>query len=356
MSSGKSVHGSQQHNDDSHEIAQETLIVLESFRPPGVRTNPYLIRLFDSLPPQIHPRHFSWRGALFEPFDVFHLHWPEHLVRGSSPLRTVFRCCAFFLLLLRIRLSRAALVRTLHNQIPHEPGNLIQTWLIELSSRWTTLWITLNDFDVPPTSAAQIHAPLGHYCADGHPISQEHRTAGRLIHFGHVRRYKGIDSLLTAFAETTSSDLSLHILGETQDQGLRKEIQLAERNDPRVTWNNCFATQEQLIAEVLAAELAVLPFNEVTNSSSVIFALSFERPVLIPAGRLAQELSNEVGPRWVHTYEPPLLGSAIESTLELLMETWPEQSPNLASREWKRIGRLHAEAFFQAHRLARGTR
>jgi beta-1,4-mannosyltransferase len=69
------------------------LVVQQSFPRPRPTTNPYLVMLRDAVAavPGVEVRTFTWRGALLDRYDVFHVHWPEILVSGHSPLKALVR-------------------------------------------------------------------------------------------------------------------------------------------------------------------------------------------------------------------------------------------------------------------------
>lgn len=336
-----------------HEPASRPLTVLESFGPPHGRTNPYLVQLFASFPDPVHAQYFSWGRALRGDYDVFHVHWPEVLVRGSDRLRTTFRCVVFLLTLIRIRVTRRALVRTLHNRQPHERPDPVQRALIRLCDRWTTGWIVLNRETPPPTTAPATLAPIGHYREwfdTGTEDTGDDPTSvrGRLVHFGLVRRYKGIDVLLRAVAGLDDPEVTLHVIGSTTDEELAAQLRAAQAGDARITWFDEYVPDPVLRAEVLAAELVVLPFSDITNSSSLVLALSLDRPVLVPRAGATSEIAEEVGPGWVHLYDGALTPQLLADTLGALRATPPASPPDLTRRDWDHVGALHAAAFEQA--------
>ena len=73
------------------------LRVLESFKPPRKTTNPYIVMLYSALQKACDIHAFSWREALRGDYDVFHVHWPEVLLRSDRRSRRVGRRVAFWL-------------------------------------------------------------------------------------------------------------------------------------------------------------------------------------------------------------------------------------------------------------------
>ena len=120
------------------------LIVLQSTGRPDDTTNPYLVQLLRALPENVEIRYFSVRAALFSRYDLFHVHWPEYLVRHRTPLTTLAKQACAFLLLLRLWLGRVPVVRTLHNARPHEQGGPVERLLLHWLDRLTTRRIRIN--------------------------------------------------------------------------------------------------------------------------------------------------------------------------------------------------------------------
>jgi beta-1,4-mannosyltransferase len=331
------------------------LVVLESFGPPHPLTNPYLTLLYESFPPPIQALHFTWRRAILGRYDVFHLHWPEVLLLGRTRPRTVARCLLFAVILLRIRVGRLALVRTLHEPEPHEAPSRIKRRLIALSTRWTTLWVTLNEVTPPPSDAPTVLAPIGHYRGwlpappSGDPVP------GRLLYFGRIRRYKGLDSLVPAFLALPDQSTSLHLVGLPADAALAEEVRSATDTEPRITAYMDYVPDEVLVRELRESELVVLPFARITNSSSVILALTLDRPVLVPAIPLTQQLADEVGHEWVVTYAGELDGEVLAAALATVRAPRVQATPDLSRREWSEIGQAHLTAFQSAVAHARGA-
>jgi beta-1,4-mannosyltransferase len=327
------------------------LVVLQSFPAPRPSTNPYLRQLADRLAPMVDVRYFSWRRALTGRFDVFHLHWPEVAVRGRTRARTLARRTLFVLVLLRIRLTGRALVRTLHNVAPHEAGSWPERAVLRLCDRWTTIWITLTPFTAPPTGAPAVTIRHGHYrdWFAGQPVPPP--VAGRLLYFGILRRYKGVLELLDAVRAAPEADVTLRLVGSTRDADLGAAIGAAGTADPRISSVLDYVADDVLAREVGAAELVVLPYREMHNSGAALLALSLARPVLIPAGEISAALAEEVGPGWVHTFAGPLTIEKIEDALTAARAA-RSRVPDLSRREWDQLARQHLHAYRCAARRA----
>jgi beta-1,4-mannosyltransferase len=253
----------------------------------------------------------------------------------------------------RLRLQRKALVRTLHDLAPYDPPSRLQRAVLRLFDRWTTLWITLTDLTPPPRPGPTVVALHGHYRDWYAGTPREDPVPGRILHFGLIRRYKGTEALLSAFSELHDDSVTLRIVGHAQDREVLTTIERACRKDPRISAIDQYVPDTQLARELTESQLVVLPFDRLTNSGSLMLALSLDRPVLVPATPLTEELAAEVGPGWVLTYRPPLDAQTIAQALEEARTVKGGPQPDLSRREWPAIGVRHEEAFVRAVELAR---
>jgi GT2 family glycosyltransferase len=330
-------------------------VVLESFGPPRARSNPYRLQLVDSMPGSVRVHYFSWTRALTGRYDVFHVHWPEVVLQGRNRLRTTVRCTLFIGILLRLRAQRKAVVRTLHDMAPYDPLTAFQRVAIRLLDRWTTLWITLTDVTPPSRPAPTAVVPHGHYRDWFAGVSRAPSRPGRLLHFGLLRRYKGIGSLLAAFAALADDHVTLRIVGYPQDRETALAVRRACGADRRVSAVTEYVPDDELVREVTESELVVLPFDRITNSGSRMLALSLDRPVLVPSTPITEELAAEVGPGWVLTYRGALAAGDLSRALREVRDAPARRPPDLTRRDWDAIGAQHAAAFARAVAISRRT-
>jgi glycosyltransferase involved in cell wall biosynthesis len=325
-------------------------VVLQSFPAPLPTTNPYLVMLRDSLDAldDVEVLTFSWKRALAGHYSVFHVHWPEALIaaRGSR-LKAFVRQCLFAALLVRLRLGRTPLVRTVHNLDLPSGISRREALLLRWADRWTTARISINEATALDARTPSVTVPLGHYrdWFGTHPRAQS--LPGRLTFFGLVRRYKGLDGLVAAFAETEgrSTGLSLRIAGSPSSDDLAEMLRGAAAVDPRMSLDLTFLEDADVVTEVTQAELVVLPYKVMHNSAGVLTALSLERPVLVPDNDANRRLAAEVGPGWIHRYSGELTGDDLLDALTSVRAAPPAAPPDLSRRGWDRAGDGHRTAY-----------
>ncbi|MDE8650468.1 glycosyltransferase [Novosphingobium album (ex Liu et al. 2023)] len=326
------------------------LTILLSLAPPDGTTR-YVDQVTAAAPPQVSFRFFSWREALFGRYDAFHVHWPEFLIRDGHPARRMARLALFRLLLARLRLRGAALVRTLHNLHPHEPGDAFEQRSLERCDRHTDLFIRLNAA-TPLEGKTGVTILHGHYRGRYRGVEGLAFEPGRILYFGLIKPYKGVERLLEVFRGMSDADLRLRVVGKPSGS-LRELVEGQCRDDPRITARLEFVPDDVLAQEVCGAELVVLPYREMHNSGAILVALSLDRPVLVPRSPSNAMLAAEVGPGWINMFEGELTSDILRDCLARVRDTPRAARPRLEGRDWSVVGDLHYKAYRTAIALRR---
>lgn len=331
------------------------LTVLLSSPLPLPTTNPYTIMLNEELEKLdgLTRHHFTWRKALLSRYDVFHVHWPEILVDGKSPLKKIVRQVFTALLLVRMTILQTAVVRTVHNvDLPHgisKRERVLLAWM----DRRIDIRIVLNTHTPVPVGSTTVLIPHGHYVDWFSRFPRSERIPGRVTYFGSIRRYKSIDQLLKAFISIISPNLTLSISGRTSSDKLTQVVEEALAEDSRIIAHLGFVDDAALTRQVSEAQLAVLPYKEMHNSGAAFAALSIGRPVLVPRNDVNQELADEVGSVWIQMYDGELTADDIVGALAATLSIGSDERPDLTARDWKTGAEEHAHAYKLAA-VARG--
>ncbi|PPT76001.1 GDP-mannose--glycolipid 4-beta-D-mannosyltransferase [Xanthomonas arboricola pv. populi] len=327
--------------------AQPQVTVLFSTEKPNASTNPYLTQLYASLPDAVQPRFFSMRDALLSRYDVLHLHWPEYLLRHPSAVGTLAKQVCAALLLLKLQLTGTPVVRTLHNLAPHEDRGWRERGLLRWIDRLTRRWIRINATTPPrpPFTDTILH---GHYREWFAKMPQGTPVPGRLLHFGLIRPYKGVETLLEVMGQVDDPRLKLRIVGNPATPQMRSLVEEACAQDPRVSALLAYVEEPELAREVSEAELVVLPYRQMHNSGTLLLALSLARPVLAPWSESNAAIAEEVGPGWVFLYHGEFDAALLTGMLDQVRAAPRGPAPDLSQREWPRIGQLHYRTYLEA--------
>ncbi|WP_232225429.1 glycosyltransferase family protein [Leucobacter salsicius] len=335
--------------------SSRVLRVMQSLGAPRPTTNPYITMLDKALSEAEGVEHlrFSWKQALLGKYDAFHWHWPEVNLHGTTWWKSTILFSLTLLLWVRHTVSRKiAVVRTVHNiELPDD--NAVRLWLLRRIDRRTNYRIILNPTTPLPEAAPHSLILHGHYRGWYAPCPRAIQKPGQLGTFGGIRRYKGMESFIDAFAQAVELDpvLTLRGGGKPSTQELANDLRRRTATLPGVTLHLDFLSDAELVDVVTSSDLIVLAYRFMHNSGSVLAALSLDRPVLVPRTDVNEALAAEVGAAWVIMYDGELDG-------DTLLRAWRSVSeltgrPDLSRREWDDAGRMHVEAFRRAVEVKR---
>jgi glycosyltransferase involved in cell wall biosynthesis len=120
----------------------------------------------------------------------------------------------------------------------------------------------------------------------------------RLLCFGVVSRYKGIDILLESLG-TVDFEFSLSIVGFCPDKTLERELRARiarHRAAEAIAWRNEFVPEAEIEALFANADALVLPYRHIDQSGVLFQALRFGVPVVATrVGSFERYVSEAVG-------------------------------------------------------------
>jgi beta-1,4-mannosyltransferase len=335
--------------NDPGQKDQKRITVLQSVPDPRPHSNPYtelLSRSLQSLP-DVTVLNFSWTEALLGRYDVFHVHWPEILVGGHSPAKKAVRQLLTVALLVKLGFKAIPMVRTVHNVGLPQGISRRERLLLNLIERRTALRIRLNTHTEVPRRLPVVTVPHGDYRSWYGRHQTRETVPGQFGYVGLVRRYKGVESLVGAFAATAVDhpELTLRIGGRPSTEALATAIEDLAGGDRRVELDLRQISDGELVDIVTSSELVVLPYRFMHNSAGALTVLSLGRPVLVPDNEVNRSLREEVGPGWVYLYQGGLEGETLTRTLQAVRSDVRSPQPDLSGRGWDETGRLHVDAY-----------
>jgi glycosyltransferase involved in cell wall biosynthesis len=187
---------------------------------------------------------------------------------------------------------------TVHNLDPHEAGSASEKWALR---RIITSANLLHVHDASTSDAIVnrfgrrdgiVVIPHGHYVS-AYPNEVPQREARfRLglpddafvyVCLGLMRPYKGLEELLPAFRALPGDRLRLLVSGRPPDAAYANHLRSLAGDDPRLTIDPRFVPADEVQLHLNAADIAVLPYRQITTSGAVLLAFSFGLPVIAPA-------------------------------------------------------------------------
>lgn len=329
--------------------------ILYSFGPVGQEANPYVNLLLNEISEKADIHYFSWKFALFGTYDVFHVHWPETLIRRRTFLGRYACRLGLAALLMRLYVLRVPIVRTEHNLQPHEHGTKIERLLLRLIDMRTAMWIVMNELPSHHPNDRLIHIPHGHYRDWYRSPGALSKLTGKILSFGLLRPYKGLESLIGAFKLVSPAHgFSLSIMGKPNNEETAVELTRLIGNDSAITTDFRHVPDDSLVEAITQAELVVLPYKALHNSGALLLALSLNTPVLVPSNAVTEALAAEVGDGWVQRFEGALSPAALIRAAEAVRNL--AGIPDLSKREWPKLAAQHLTAYQKAQQIRRQAR
>lgn len=317
------------------------LKVLMSTGPLKDDDNPYLQQLVIGLSEQIDVEPLSWRAALFSRPNVFHVHWPEQLYRANGRAKTIVKRALSTILLARLRVRRVPVVWTLHDLASHEADRGVERLLHRALERMVTLRIYLNESERndPTRGVVILHGDYRAWLAENGIDISPRAPERDVILFGWLRRYKGIESLITAARDAAAT---LTVTGRAIDADYERSLRTMAAGSPSTIVDIRPRAEDDLAAEVLRHRFVCLPYPHMHNSGALIYALSVGRPVLARRSPFNGEIVREVGERWLMLYDGELTAAIVR---EAVGRTLPAGLPDLSRRDWSTGIALHIACY-----------
>lgn len=351
--------------DDSAGTLRPRMRRLIALHNPAYRAhaNPYTRLLCDGLKANdVEPRDFEIKRCVGAHADIVHFHWPENLLRHrrwSVALANSSRALVFARLCLR---RGGKIFWTAHNLGSHERWHPnLERWFW---GRWTSMIdgvcaLSQGGLDQVTAKYPGLRrkvlavTPHGHYRSvlSGQIDKQGARAElgvgandGLIVSAGAVRAYKNLPSLIRVFGEMPPGS-RLIVAGSASPAELAREVEAAAQDVPGAVATLRFLDDREMEAHLMASDLAVYAYRDILNSGSALYALSCDRPVLVPNMGAMPELQEMVGSDWVRTFEGELSAQVLADALDWARHERRSARAPLEALDWTRIGLLTRQAY-----------
>lgn len=195
--------------------------------------------------------------------------------------------------MLGYRLLSQRLLFTVHNLLPHDRHTRLNQAILQQIYRLPDMLVVhtkkmrdalIDEWGIPAKRIVQME-----HGVDDLPVSSESWQPDaqgrlRLLMFGSISRYKGIDIALEALRGFTDFPVSLVIAGECRDATLAAELNQLIQRVPEihsVEWQRGFIPELEVQAFFERADAVLLPYRHIDQSGVLLTAYRFGIPVLV---------------------------------------------------------------------------
>jgi len=276
--------------------------------------------------------------------DVMHFHWLHPYLLRESWMRSVLRSVRFLLEILLLKLRGTRIAWTIHNLSNHDGRHA------GLERFFTTLFAQMLDLPIAHSreaaslAAQEFHIPEDHILVTPHPgycgyypdtitrddarnrfgYQEEERV---FLFLGRIQPYKGIFDLIEAFTGLPEN-CRLLIAGTPADEITAERIRSAVTQDPRIQFHPGHVGNENVQWLYRSADVVVFPFRKILTSGSVMLAMSFGKPLILPEGETLREAVADGEAWW-------FLSGSIDSLKEKMLESFHEKIDSKSSKNYE---------------------
>lgn len=230
-----------------------------------------------------------------------------------------------------LRKTGIPVIHSLHDMDPHKGssyGRLLHVWNRLISQSADTILVhgeTYRERLVGEGRSVEsvISVPLLHLFVSygSQTAARESALAPRfdskILFFGRIEEYKGVEILLEAFQMLTTQISSDTVLPTLILAGTGKLLDgWASRLPPGVEWRNQFIGDKQAIELFSTCSLVVLPYVDGTQSAVIASAYYFRKPVISTrVGALPEYVDDQKTGLIVDSDDPAALSRAIQGII-----------------------------------------
>jgi glycosyltransferase involved in cell wall biosynthesis len=305
------------------------------------------------------PLRFFLASLMGERPDVLHLHWVHPTSRNL--LLSIIKFCLFQAGLTLFRLRHVRVFWTIHNLEFHEKR---YRWLDRLNNRLVAGKVDaafVHGKGVIPLVSAAVglpadriyYVPHGNYNGaiadiDGKVSAKRRGEGTAFLYFGLVRPYKGVLALIEQFRRLEGA-ATLTIAGDPQGAEMRRQVEEAARPDQRIRLQLGYLPDDELARLISACDVVVLPFKDVFTSGSLVMAITWGKPVIVPSLGAIREYVDDSCAVFYEANDDRGLSGALQAVLEMDAHQIAEKGHNArvlsAKLDWAVSGEKIAEVY-----------
>lgn len=286
--------------------------------------------------------------------DVMHFHWLHPYLLRHSWLGSVLRSTRFLLEVLLLKLRGTRIAWTIHNLSNHDGHHA------GLERFFTTIFAQMVDVQIAHSceaaslAAREFHISEDRILVTPHPgycgyypdtISKDEarnrfgyaREDVVFLFLGRIQLYKGIFDLLDAFT-LMPANCRLLIAGSPADDKTEMRIKEVVTRDSRIQFHSGHVSHEEIQWFYHAADWVVFPFRKILTSGSVMLAMSFGKPLILPEGLTLRETVGVGESLWFQPGDISSLGQKmLQSALQSLTKTRSNSYTIAKSLTWRKM-------------------
>lgn len=295
--------------------------------------------------------------------DVMHFHWLHPYMLRDSLLGSFMRSTRFIVEVFLLKLLGTRIAWTIHNLSSHDGRHRrLERFFTVLFAKMADIKVAhsreganlaAEEFKIPSKSILVMPHPG--YC--GYYPDTISRDEARLrfgygeedrvfLFLGRIQPYKGIFDLLEAFSYLPPY-CRLLIAGVPADEKTAERLRESVTLNPRIQFYNGYAGRNEVQWFYRAADMVVFPFRKILTSGSVMLAMSFGKPLILPEVSTMREMVGEGEALWFQPGSIQSLKSIIRVASEgMAQPTGSRNAATAAALTWEGMAQMINKRYF----------
>jgi glycosyltransferase involved in cell wall biosynthesis len=266
---------------------------------PKTGLNPYNEIIYKELENQgievlSHREHRS--AGILSKVDVFHFHWINAYL-NHKPLKAFIATFIFMMYVFILKLKGTKIIWTLHNSVEfthHGKNRWLENILVPFLLNNADKIIVHSKFQKSHLDKKYydkiVWIPHQNYCSILTKNIKEKNNS--FLFFGTVNPYKGVETAINAY-NSIKTLTSFKIIGKISDEKYKILLNNLSCDNKNISIEDRYIDDEELENLVKESKAIILPFSQITNSGSLIYALSCRTNVIMKRSILTDELYKE---------------------------------------------------------------
>ena len=242
--------------------------------------------------------------------DILHIHWTHPFVTDNNKIIAIIKSTSFICELILLKLLGVKIVWTVHNIAGHDSKfKYLESSFNRFLARASKKLIahcpsSKKEIEKLYKNVPVVVIPHGNYIGQYKNTMTNSQARNKLnigeeyiifLYFGQIRSYKGLPELIDTFKKLECQKIKMLIVGKPVEDKIVVDMLDNCKDDDRIKNILEFIPDNDIQIYMNAADVVVLPYENILTSGTVMLAMSFGKPIIAPAIRCIADTLDEKG-------------------------------------------------------------
>ena len=252
--------------------------------------------------------------------SIFHLHWTAPILRPAKNQTDAINLKNEFIHMIdKFKKKGGKFIWTIHNILPYNASFeneevKLRKEIIKRADKihiHSSAALTKVEGMFPISKDKSVIINHGNYIGV-YPNKKDRENSKRklgidkndfvFLYFGQIRPNKGLSNMIKTFHDITNEEknIKLIIAGKPKPPLKSGDLKILVQNNRNIILHEKYIKNRDIQSYFNASDIVILPFENVLTSGSVMLALSFSRPVIVPNIDTLREVIKDSYNGWIY--------------------------------------------------------